>query len=191
MAQASELPKSTLRMASDGRDTAPGRVSLAEAPPDTPGQLRGALRRMAKAVVVVTCRLAERRFAMAATAVSELSMAPPSLLVCVNKSASIWEPLSRVEHFGISILHRAQRSIAENCSGAMKGEARFGMGSWGESPDGVPYLLDAQAYIFCRNERRVDYGTHGIFIGQVLAAHTTGEVSPLVYLDGQYTGASG
>ena len=124
---------------------------------------------------------------MAATAVSELSMAPPSLLVCVNRSASIWDSLCRADHFGVSILHHSQRSIAENCSGAVKGEARFGTGAWAQHSSGVPYLLDSQASIFCRNDRRVDYGTHGIFIGEVLAAQTTGEVSPLVYVDGRYT----
>lgn len=164
-------------------------LSVAEAPPEAASQLRAALRRMAKAVVVVTCRSEGKRFAMAATAVSELSMAPPSLLVCVNRNASIWDSLCRVDHFGVSILHHSHRPIAENCSGAVRGEARFGLGAWAEHPSGVPYLLDSQASIFCRNERRVEYGTHGIFIGEVIAAQTSGEVSPLVYVDGRYTRA--
>lgn len=151
---------------------------------------RTALRRLAKAVVVVTCRGDDGRFAMAATAISELSMDPPSLLVCVNKNASIFGSLTRVSHFGISILHSSHRAISERCSGADKGETRFSLGTWNENGDGVPYLIDAQACIFCRNDKRVDYGTHGVFFGLVQSAHTMGDVSPLIYMDGDYSRAS-
>jgi flavin reductase (DIM6/NTAB) family NADH-FMN oxidoreductase RutF len=85
--------------------------SISSTPADVGSQLRAALRRLAKAVVVVTCKENGSRFAMAATAVSELSMDPPSMLVCVNKTASIFDPLTRVKHFGINILHSSQRAI--------------------------------------------------------------------------------
>lgn len=154
--------------------------------PNVGADLRGALRRLAKAVAVVTCKQGGVRSAMAATAVSELSMDPPSLLVCVNKSASIFEPLSRAERFCVSILHHSHQWISENCSGAVKGEARFASGMWAETEDGVPFLRDAQACIFCCRVQRIDYGTHGVFLGRVVAAHTVGEVSPLIYVDGRY-----
>ena len=55
--------------------------------------LREGLRRLAKAVVVITCRHDGQRYAMAATAVSELSMEPPSLMICNKSSASLNSPL--------------------------------------------------------------------------------------------------
>ncbi len=147
--------------------------------------LRTALRRLAKAVVVVTCRAPNGRFAMTATAVSELCMDPPSLLVCVNHNASMYGALAHASHFGVNILHSSQRQIAENCAGLVKGEMRFSLGAWAEE-SGVPYLLGAQAHIVCRNEQRVDYGTHGVFFGVVRSVHSDGDVSPLVYMDGSY-----
>lgn len=165
----------------------------AEAPSrsdEVAAQLRSALRRLAKAVVVVTCRWNGARFAMTATAVTELSMAPPSLLVCVNHTASIYEALRDVEYFGVNILHSSHRPISESCSGATKGEARFEIGRWTESGEGVPYLCDAQAVIICGKDRSVDYGTHGIFFGRVVSARVNGNVSPLIYMDGRYVGDS-
>jgi flavin reductase (DIM6/NTAB) family NADH-FMN oxidoreductase RutF len=156
---------------------------------DADVQLRAALRCLAKAVVVITCGHLDRRYAMAATAVSELSMDPPSLLVCVNRAASIFEPLTHADYFGVCILHSSQRIISENCSGALKGEARFAFGNWGESETRVPYLRDAQACIFCTKEHRIEYGTHGVFIGRVLSAHSSDQVSPLIYVDGGYRSA--
>jgi len=162
-------------------------VAIGEAS-DLAEQTKEALRRLAKAVVVITARREGRSYAMAATAVNELSMAPPSMLVCVHRSASIHSPLAAGADFGINILHCDQESISRACSGATKGEARFAQGAWG-AIHGTPILLDAQASIVCKNEARVSYGTHEVFLGPVTAVRLHGEVMPLVYLDGRYTRA--
>jgi hypothetical protein len=49
---------------------------------------RLALRRLASAVAVVTCRDGQTRHAMTATAVNAMSMQPPSMIVCVNRSSA-------------------------------------------------------------------------------------------------------
>lgn len=155
-------------------------------------QLRDGLRRLAKAVVVITCRHEGQRFAMAATAVSELSMDPPSLLVCVNRTASLHEPLAQGADFCVNILHRGHSGISAACSGKARGEARFATGEWGAMPDGCPVLENAQASFYCRNEREtMSYGTHRIVIGRVEAVRIAGEVDPLVYADGRYFGLGG
>src|SRR5260370_40397805 len=101
-------------------------------------EMRQALRRLAKAVVVITAHDHGQRFAMSATAVSELTIDPPSMLICVNRSASIYSPLQAGANFGINILHASHESISRACSGAMKGEARFAVGSWVQATNGVP-----------------------------------------------------
>ena len=152
-----------------------------------PLRMRDALRRLAKAVVVITCEHDGTRFAMAATAVSELSMDPPSLLICVNRTASLYAPLSSGANFAVNILHSSHETVSAACSGKLKGEARFEQGQWARSSIGPPYLKDAQASFVCRNDRQVDYGTHGIFIGEVVDVMTQGAVDPLIYIDGRYT----
>jgi len=149
-------------------------------------QLREGLRRLAKAVVVITCRHDGQRFAMAATAVSELSMDPPSLLVCINRTASLHEPLSQGADFCVNILHSSHSEISAACSGKARGEARFAIGEWCATAEGCPVLEDAQASFFCRNEQAMTYGTHRIVIGRVEAVGLAGEVDPLVYADGRY-----
>lgn len=148
--------------------------------------LREGLRRLAKAVVVITCQHGGERFAMTATAVSELSMDPPSLLICVNRSASLHAPLSARAGFCVNILHRAHTDISNLCSGKAKGEARFALGRWQADASGIPYLADAQASFLCRHEQSLDYGTHCIVIGLVEKVLVNGNVDPLVYVDGSY-----
>src|SRR3954468_12203288 len=149
--------------------------------------LREGLRRLAKAVVVITSHHGGVRFAMTATAVSELSMEPPSLLICVNRSASLHAPLAAQAGFCVNILHHAHTDISALCSGQVKGEARFALGRWHTEASGIPYLADAQASFLCRQEQSLDYGTHCIVIGLVEKVLINGDVDPLVYVDGTYS----
>nr|WP_254911576.1 flavin reductase family protein [Sphingomonas sp. CDS-1] len=148
--------------------------------------MRAGLRRLAKAVVVITCSFENKRYAMAATAVSELSMNPPSLLICVNKSASISQPLAHRVDFAVNILHSSHEAISNLCSGAIKGEERFKLGNWQTGGTGVPILADAQAVFECRHAEMHAFGTHDIVIGEVFACAVSGDVSPLIYVDGRY-----
>jgi flavin reductase (DIM6/NTAB) family NADH-FMN oxidoreductase RutF len=152
--------------------------------------LREGLRRLAKAVVVITCQHGGARFAMTATAVSELSMEPPSLLICVNRSASLYAPLAAKASFCVNVLHRAHTDVAALCGGKEKGEARFALGRWEAAADGTPYLADAQASFLCRHEQSLEYGTHCIVIGLVEKVLIHGSVDPLVYVDGTYSHVS-
>lgn len=154
-------------------------------------KMKEGLRRFARSVVVISTRDAERRYAMTATAVTELSLDPPSLLVCVNKGATMFGPLNDGADFCVNILDRQQENISAACSGKLNGEDRFCVGFWDESqPFGVPYLADAQVSFICRNEKRLQHGTHGLFIGHVLEVHSREGVDPLIYMDGGYSAIS-
>lgn len=149
--------------------------------------VRNALRRLARSVTVITCRQGGQRYAMAATAVSEVSLDPPSMLVCVNQSASLYAPLAAGGEFCINVLNFSQEQISLVCGGSLKGEARFGTGQWLDTDSGVPYLRDAQANLFCHTEHSLMYGSHAIFIGRVTRALFDPAVDPLIYVAGKYS----
>jgi flavin reductase (DIM6/NTAB) family NADH-FMN oxidoreductase RutF len=151
-------------------------------------QLKLGLRRLGKAVVVITAWHDGRRWAMVATAVSELSMDPPSLLACVNRNASLYAPLTAGADFCINILHRDQADVSLSCSRA-KGEDRFATGDWGTDANSVPYLRGAQASFFCTHAAQIEHGTHVVIIGNVSHVEIAGEPDPLIYLDGGYSRA--
>jgi flavin reductase (DIM6/NTAB) family NADH-FMN oxidoreductase RutF len=146
-----------------------------------------ALRRLASSVCVVTCRYDGRNHAMTATSVSALSMEPPSMLVCVNRSAVFHKALDRADDFAINVLSRAHVDISRLCSGGVRPEGRFSVGLW-DTRAAAPVLTDAQAAIVCRKDKALDYATHTVFMGRIVSISTNGDVDPLIYLDGQYTG---
>jgi flavin reductase (DIM6/NTAB) family NADH-FMN oxidoreductase RutF len=146
-----------------------------------------AMRRLARSVAVISCAHDGRRYSISATSVDSLSTEPPSLLICVNRATSLYAPLDAGVDFCVNVLSACHEGIAIDCGGRLKGEARFTTGDWQMSGHGVPYLRDAQASLVCEQDGRFEYGTHTVFIGRIKEVQMTGEVDPLVYLDGAYT----
>lgn len=149
--------------------------------------LKDAMRRLASAVAVVSAKSRDGgAIGMAATSVTSLSMDPPSVLVCVNRSAGIHASLFIGSKFNINQLGVQHREVANAFGGKMPRELRFGVGDWLENESGIPALVDAQAVLSCVVDRIVTYGTHSIVIGAVCHVTVGGDVQPLIYQDGKY-----
>ena len=143
-----------------------------------------ARRHVAATVYAVTTGRIGERHGILATAVSSLSFEPPSLLVCVNRTASLHEPLACAETFCVNVLGLGNREIAEVFEAA-RGEDRFSKGDWTEVL-GVPVLRNAQSYFICRTAHRHEFGTHTIFIGELIDAKHRQDAAPLTYYDRHY-----
>lgn len=148
------------------------------------GAFRVAMRRMAATVSIISTRLESVPYGMTATAVSPVSMDPPSLLVAVNQSASIHAPIKSLGVFWVNLLGEDHIEQCQAFSGKLSGSNRFHSGTWIEER-GMPLLADAQANICCEVELQIPFATHTIFISRVIEVRASGSVRPLVYLDGQ------
>jgi flavin reductase len=156
---------------------------------DLAGAFRQAMRRVASTVNVITICVDGTPMGITATAMSSLAMDPPSLLVCINRAASMHGSLQDVSHFGVNVLHRDQEELAHMFADRSKAALRFASG-WNLHQNSPPRLADAQASLLCRRIDHHQFGTHSIFIGVVEEVLVRGEVNPLVYLDGRYGSAS-
>ena len=158
----------------------------------TDGQLassfRKAMRRVASTVNVISICVDGKAMGITATAVSPISMDPPSLLVCINRAAAVHAQMADVGHFGVNVLHRDQEQVAQMFADRSQHALRFAEG-WETDCVRPPRLVDAQATILCRRIDHHQFGTHSIFIGVVEEAVARDEVDPLVYLDGRFGGA--
>jgi len=149
-------------------------------------EYRAAMRRLAATVNVITCTWQGTWYGMTATAVTSVCGNPASLLVCVNRNASISKPLRSGEGFCVNLLRNTHAELSQAFSGKLRGVERFTVGEWLTDDLGVPYLVDAQANLFCRTDQIVPYRTHDIFISEVRCVRIVGDVAPLVYQDGSY-----
>ncbi|WP_300297752.1 flavin reductase family protein [Ferrovibrio sp.] len=161
--------------------------SVAATPVTLEAAFRAAMRRLAATVTVISTRSESGlRHGMTATAVTSVSADPPAVLACVNRSAALHAQLGLGRRLCINLLHCSQQRLSEVFSGAVEGEDRFAQGEWLSDAEGVPYLADAQANIFCEVEALHAYGTHSICIGRVVQVVCRPDVAPLVYQDGAY-----
>jgi len=146
---------------------------------------RHAMRRLATTVALVTTGRGESWAGMAATAVSSVCAEPPTLLVAVNRSASIHPLLSSEPLFCVNLLADRHRELVGIFSGAKKGRARFETGGWLEGREGIPVLDDALASLVCRRTQMIHVGTHTLFLGEVEEVVNHDEISPLIWVDGE------
>ncbi len=147
---------------------------------------RKAMRQLAATPTIVSTASAGKRFGMAATAVSSLSVDPPSLLICVNQSASIHPALPTGNRFCINILDAKHEDICMAFGGAVEASRRFETSAWTETSDDVPYLLDANANVFCEVSRVIDHASHSIIIGSVYDCMVAQPGIPLIYGNGGF-----
>jgi flavin reductase (DIM6/NTAB) family NADH-FMN oxidoreductase RutF len=147
---------------------------------------RDAMRRFAATVTIITVCDHERYHGMTATAVTSVSMNPPSLIICINQTTLLHDIMFRARRFCVNVLHRDQVALSAAFSGGMPPEKRFAAGDWLRSEDGLPYLADAQANLFCRKAAALPYGTHTIFVGQVEDVGVRDVIAPLLYQDAGY-----
>ena len=148
---------------------------------------RQAMRRVASTVNVISIGNSVRPSGITATAVSSISLAPPSLLVCINRAAALHASIADASHFRVNVLHRDQEAVARMFADRAQHALRFVSG-WDLGAPFAPRLEGAQATMLCRRIDIHDFATHSIFIGEVEEAQARDEVDPLVYVDGRYGG---
>ena len=122
--------------------------------------------------------------AITVSSVTSISMDPPSLLICINKSSRIHETLQIGSKFCINLLKKDQEELSNICSDEESYEERFNNENWDTKE--IPFLSNAQANIFCKVDKLTSYHTHTIVVGLVENANHTNEISTLTYVDGKY-----
>jgi flavin reductase len=163
---------------------------MTETDPALAAAFKEAMRRVASTVHVISICVKGEAMGITATAVSPISMNPPSLLICINQAATVHPSIQDVAHFSVNVLHRDQADIAAMFADRTRQGQRFVRG-WVNDCVRPPRLVDAQAAILCRRTDHHQFGTHSIFIGVVEEVIARDEIDPLVYLDGKFGNCSG
>jgi flavin reductase (DIM6/NTAB) family NADH-FMN oxidoreductase RutF len=156
-----------------------------EPTPDVAADYRKAMRAFATGVPIVACGRGAERAGCVATALASLSLAPPSLIVNLQRDGSTLRRLRACGRFSVNFLSAAQEPLARRFAGGAQGPERFAEGAWSDGTDGAPRLADALATLDCRVEEILERFTHAIVIGRVEAA-SVGEGPALLHFGGRF-----
>ena len=151
-------------------------------------RFKQAMRRLASGVALITTTRDGTPHGLVATSVTSVSGEPPSLLVCVNRTASAHDPILEARVFCVNLLASHNEAVAGTFTDPARRADRFSVGTWDVLETGAPRLVGALASFDCEVAEAMVYGTHTIFIGNVRAIglQTEGAGEPLLYLDGRY-----
>ena len=145
---------------------------------------KAANRRFATGVTIVTTRNGEVIHGFTVNAFASVTAEPPTVLVCVNRTARAHPIITESGGFCVNILALEQQALAEKFQGGEPHE-RFNGVAHRSGPSGSPILDGVLAYFDCSVDEELNSGTHTIFIGQVLEAGERAGV-PLGYYDRAY-----
>jgi 4-nitrophenol 2-monooxygenase / 4-nitrocatechol 4-monooxygenase, reductase component len=147
-------------------------------------EFRSILGRFPSGVTVVTTKAVDGSDqGMTVSAFCSLSLQPPLVLVCIEKTASAHNALTSSPAFIVNILSAKQEQIARRFS--IVDIDRFEGVGFSRSRNGIVVLDDVLGVIECNRFSLYDGGDHTIVVGEVEAGRTeTG--APLLYYRGGY-----
>ncbi|HKR16606.1 flavin reductase family protein [Rhizorhapis sp.] len=148
-----------------------------------------AMRRLATTIAIITTGKQENWSGMAATAVMSVTSEPPTILVAVNRNASLSPVLQTEQRFCVNLLAERHQELVGIFSGGKKGFARFETGGWVASEEGLPVLPDAVASLICTTQLTLGVATHTLFVGQVQRIVNHPTIDPLIWVDGTFASA--
>jgi flavin reductase (DIM6/NTAB) family NADH-FMN oxidoreductase RutF len=146
------------------------------------GRFRCVLSRHAAGVVVVT---GPGPAGLTATSLTSVSLDPPLVSFCVDRSSATWPYLREAELFAVNVLGGDQVAIASRF--ARRGVDRFAPPTrWRAGPYGVPILVGTTAYILCEPYDTIALGDHWLVVGLVVGSELGSSGDPLLYHRGRY-----
>jgi steroid delta-isomerase-like uncharacterized protein len=120
---------------------------------------------------------------LAVNSYNSVSLDPPLVLVCVQKTSSTYPSLFRSKYMGINIMSRDQRDTLGVF--ASREKDKFAQVDWHEGEHGSPMITNSAASIEVEIKERFQALTHTVFIGRVLSAEAS-ETEPLIYKAGKF-----
>ncbi|CAN5640770.1 pyrimidine utilization flavin reductase protein F [soil metagenome] len=147
---------------------------------------RNAMSRLGAAVNIITTDGPAGRAGFTASAVCSVTDEPPTLLVCLTRSASVSPAFQANSVLCVNVLAAGQQALSGVFGGKTPMDERFANGRWETGPTGSPMLVGAAASFDCRVVRSVSVGTHDVLFCEVVAVEVAQEAHGLIYFDRRY-----
>jgi flavin reductase (DIM6/NTAB) family NADH-FMN oxidoreductase RutF len=150
-------------------------------------ELKDVYARWATGVTIVTARAGDRIHGMTVSAFTEVSLEPPLVLVCVDRTANTQHVIAEGGSFAVNILAREQESLAVRFASDGAEDRRFSNVQCTTGATGAPLLAGSVASLDCRLETAHEAGDHIIYVGEVVGLHLS-DGEPLLFYNRGYRG---
>ncbi|WP_244529277.1 flavin reductase [Rhizobium sp. NFR03] len=142
--------------------------------------------KLGAAVNIITTDGPGGRTGFAATAVCSVTDDPPTLLVCLNRSASVYGAVTTNKVLCVNTLNAGHQALSQLFGGKTPAAERFATANWSVLTTGAPALDDALVSFDCVIENTVSQGTHDVLFCRVVSTATRADGQALFYFDRAY-----
>jgi flavin reductase len=148
---------------------------------------RDAMSHLGAAVNVITTDGPGGRAGFTASAVCSVTDTPPTLLVCINRTASVYPAVIANQVLCVNTLAAGQEALSLCFSSKMPMQERFHGSDWRRLETGAPVLAGAIVAFDCRIKSTSSVGSHDVLFCEVLATSHNDEMHQgLMYFHRQY-----
>jgi flavin reductase (DIM6/NTAB) family NADH-FMN oxidoreductase RutF len=152
-----------------------------------PDAVRQAMRHWATGLAIFAAQHAEIKHGMTVSSFTSVTLDPPMVLASIQKDARTYKLAEKSGCFAITILSEDQQYISERFAGHTPDEEDRFAGLQTETlVTGAPFIVGGLAYFDCKIINRVDFASHTIFIGEILATKDNNNAGPLIYYNRAY-----
>jgi flavin reductase (NADH) len=157
-------------------------------PTRSQSEFRAAMANLSAAVNVITTDGPRGRAGMTVSAACSVTDAPPTMLVCVNRSSRSHDILVDNGRICVNVLGADQEALAMHFAGAtnVPTSERFNHEAWDLDTDRVPVLRGALASVVGRIVSDQGLGSHSVLFVEVDKVMTRQDSGALVYFQRRF-----
>lgn len=138
-------------------------------------QFTTAMSRFPAAVTLIAAQTEHGPVGLMATAVCSLSADPPSLVLCINRSASAHDRIVECGGVGVSLIPEAHEVFATDFARS-KGATRFAEAARWETLESGAFIYRGSPVAFdCRITKVVAAHTHSVIVTDIADIHLSGD----------------
>ncbi|OTG91007.1 pyrimidine utilization flavin reductase protein F [Acinetobacter sp. ANC 3813] len=147
---------------------------------------RQGMSNLGAAVNVITTQGPAGQAGFTASAVCSVTDTPPTLLVCLNRSASVFETFKANKVLCVNTLNAQQSQLSNLFGGKTPMQERFSHGVWNTLTTQAPVLEDALVSFDCEVVQSMSVGSHDVLICEVKAMQRQDGLNALMYFNRNY-----
>lgn len=151
-------------------------------------EFRRAMGNFATGVTVVTCRVGPITHGITVNSLTSVSLAPPLILICVDRAARAHNLLPEATSFAVNVLGAEQRELCTYFARRLAPDPDDELRDlpWQPGVTGAPLIDGCNAYLECRLVAMHPAGDHSIYVAEVIATRVGSDHQPLLFYRGTF-----
>ncbi len=145
---------------------------------------KACLSRFVSGVTIVTYKNENNFGGLTVSSFSSLSIEPPLILFCLQKTAPSHEKIKSAGAFCVNILSNGQENLSNSFANHDQNKHELILqAGFSEKVSGSPILKGTLAFLDCKLDNFFDGGDHSIVVGKVLDLGANPDTRPRLYYD--------